>query len=583
MFANMKLKSKILITNVTIVVLMILVIFIISNNMFQLYFVEETENAMKREQQMILNSIDTIAESAEDYLRVISLDFRLQNALSILKENISTQNETIHYMNISNIMGEIISNIIYPATSIVGGAITADGEVVYVGYSILKEEAKKIITPEFIEKLEQSTKPSWTDLSPLTYTHNEIKNVIPVGKKIIDKDTGTDLGECILFVDERVINKSFNNRENRGDVIILDEDNNIISCSHVDSIGMSITAISWLDYIRIDDINNEGFYTNDKWMTYSVKDYEKNNWKIIIVGSYKDIYIKNFKNISLIVLIGCVCIILIFLFSHMTALTIIKPINKMKNKMLQAGNGDLSVRANSHYSGEMKIIAKSFNELMDKLQKYISEIYIYEQEKNDLEFKILQSQINPHFLYNTIETIISFITLDMKNEAKTTAMSLANFYKLSLNKGNSIISIGLEVELSKNYINIQNLRYGDYVEFFIKIDDIMNYSIPKLTLQPMIENALYHGIKECNHKGTITISGYEKGDDIFIEILDNGIGIDEKNLQSLLSKPNESGSFGLANVNSRLKIRYGNNYGLRIESEKHKYTKIVIHIPKDIE
>ncbi|MDG0810273.1 sensor histidine kinase [Cohnella rhizosphaerae] len=170
----------------------------------------------------------------------------------------------------------------------------------------------------------------------------------------------------------------------------------------------------------------------------------------------------------------------------------------------------------------------------------------------------------------------------MGKEAITAARYMADFYKISLSNGNDIISIKDEMRLTASYLEIQQLRYVEYMTYAMDVDDeIMTYAIPKLTLQPIVENAIYHGLKMKQEKGFVRISGRRVGDDVRIEILDNGVGMHEDLIKALTADTgvNEKGGFGIRSVSHRIRTLYGERYGLQMESEYGSYTKIVIVLP----
>jgi two-component system sensor histidine kinase YesM len=164
-----------------------------------------------------------------------------------------------------------------------------------------------------------------------------------------------------------------------------------------------------------------------------------------------------------------------------------------------------------------------------------------------------------------------------------TAKSLAGFYRISLSKGNDIITIKDEIRLIENYLSIQKLRYVEYLDYLIEIDeDIYSYQIPKLTLQPLVENSIYHGLKQKDDRGMLRIKGYREDETVKIEVIDDGAGMDEELITRILSKTSnfkKNSDFGLYSVNSRLKLLYGDKYGIKIESKVNVYTKVTVILP----
>lgn len=583
---DMKLKYKILLTNLVVLALVITVLIITSNQMFISYFVDETQKNLDREQQLVVQSLDTIFNSTEDYIRLVVCDYQLQQSMKQLRQVKNTPSYPISKIQVSTVMGEIMSNYIHPVTHIIGGAIIEDGAVIYSGYDIRSEYVDQSLPEGFLRQVKEIQRPLWSGLTKLKYAHSESKNVIIVGKCIIDKNTGEYLGECIFFVYEAVIERSFSSVKNlNSNLYITDHTYKIISCADKNYIGQSLRDVLHNDYFDIQTLNESNLkFTGgnlDK-NVYSITDYPRMKWYIVNTASYETAAEKSNRTNVLILLAGLGCVCIYFLSSFLIDYTMIKPINSIATSMSKVGSGDLGIRETKRYSGEMQIIATNFNVLMDKIQSLIQEVYHQQKQHRENEFKILQAQINPHFLYNTMETIISFITLDMKKEATSAAMSLAEFYKLSLSKGKSIITLQDEIKLTLNYIQLQKLRYEDYFDFEVNVNKDLDYCyIPKLTLQPIVENAIYHGIKEGNRPGKIIIRGYQQNDTAVLEVYDNGVGIDPRQIPQLLNgdRPQKTAFFGLANVDERIKHKYGQQYGLHIESEKGIYTKVIVTLP----
>lgn len=202
------------------------------------------------------------------------------------------------------------------------------------------------------------------------------------------------------------------------------------------------------------------------------------------------------------------------------------------------------------------------------------------------EFELLQAQINPHFLYNTLDAIVWSAEAGNQKQVVNMVGSLSDFFRSSLNKGKEIVSIKEELVHVKSYLEIQQIRYQDILCYEINVPESLNkYQIPKITIQPIAENALYHGIKNRRGGGKITIEGYENEDTVIIEVKDNGIGIDEKRLleikESLESSDNNSNTiYGIYNVNERIRLNYGEQYGLKICSIYGEGTTVKILIPK---
>lgn len=195
----------------------------------------------------------------------------------------------------------------------------------------------------------------------------------------------------------------------------------------------------------------------------------------------------------------------------------------------------------------------------------------------------MQSQINPHFLYNTLDMINWLSLKNSTGEVNSAVRALANFYRLSLSGGKDIVTIADELKHVSYYLQIQNIRFGDKIKSVIDVDkDVLEYSIPKITLQPIVENAIHHGILEKPDKtGVITVKGRKIENTIIITVSDDGIGIPEENLKSIMlyeSLSKTGSSYGIKNINERIKLIYGNDYGLNCTSVYGKGTTVEIRL-----
>lgn len=265
--------------------------------------------------------------------------------------------------------------------------------------------------------------------------------------------------------------------------------------------------------------------------------------------------------------------------------SITMPIKTLCEKTAMIAKGDFTTRTSCENHDELALLSDSFNNMASKLEQQVKSIRLEQENLRYMESKLLQTQINPHFLYNTLDTIIWLIEGDKNKEAIDIVVSLSDFFRIIVSKGKDYITIGEEEIHIKSYLQIQQSRYKDILDYEITIpEELYGYQILKLTMQPIIENSLYHGIKMLRAKGKITVTGEKIDDIICFHVIDNGIGMDEKELNALRKEIETPGSkqsagFGLANVNKRIKLNYGNMYGLEIESKKGKGTHIKIKIP----
>lgn len=258
----------------------------------------------------------------------------------------------------------------------------------------------------------------------------------------------------------------------------------------------------------------------------------------------------------------------------------IRPIRQLQQVILAIQKGDRQLRAQETGSPELTDLAQQFNALLDQIDHLMIAVADKEKAIGQYRLQALASQINPHFLYNTLDTIIWMAEFNDSKRVVEVTKSLAKYFRLALNQGNEYIRLADELDHVSQYLFIQKQRYGDKLTY--EVQGLVAYSdllIPKLILQPLVENAIYHGIKEVDRKGMIKVVVSETAQDLMLSVWDNGKGIEDPSLtnsQSLLAR----GGVGLKNVDQRLKLHYGEGYHMTINSRPNQFTEIGLLIPK---
>ena len=308
-------------------------------------------------------------------------------------------------------------------------------------------------------------------------------------------------------------------------------------------------------------------------------------WNVAVVNSLANVQEENvniyYMTWLVLLLVGIVLIFFdILLFQNFT-----DPIYQLMHTMNEFGKGNYQEKAKEAGIGELKSLSEHFNHMADKLQMQMDEIRRNEREKQKMEKKLLQSQINPHFLYNTLDSIIWMIQSGEYAGAEQMVSLLAKFFRVSLSQGKDMIPLEKELEHATSYLAIQNIRFKDKFEFNVNADEnLMKYLCPKLSIQPLLENAIYHGMEGMYEDGEININVYEKENVIYIDVVDNGLGMPAEKIEYIMNNKvvsSKRGSgIGVRNVNERIKLIYGNQYGISIASELDEGTTATITIPK---
>lgn len=285
-------------------------------------------------------------------------------------------------------------------------------------------------------------------------------------------------------------------------------------------------------------------------------------------------------------IIACVVITLMLVtFWYYLPLSITRPINQLVDVTDQVAKGNLDVRSDVDTEDELGELSESLNQMIDKINELLGQITKEQIRIREAELELLQSQINPHFLYNTLDTIVWLAEGGFQKEVVSMVKNLSAFFRTSISRGKEVITIEEELVHAGSYLEIQRFRYQDILSYEIAVDDeFKNYLIPKITLQPLIENALYHGIKNKRGGGAIKVSAKREGDNFALYVEDNGIGMTAERLKQInegiaTKKPSEKKIYGLYNVNERIRLKFGNDYGIVISSEYEKGTVSKITLP----
>lgn len=257
----------------------------------------------------------------------------------------------------------------------------------------------------------------------------------------------------------------------------------------------------------------------------------------------------------------------------------IKPLRDLQATILKVGSGHSDLRANETGSPELVDLARQFNIMLDRIDQLMIAVKEEEQNVRRYELQALSSQINPHFLYNTLDTIVWMAEFNDSKRVVEVTKSLAKYFRLALNQGHEQISLKDEIDHVRQYLFIQKQRYGEKLQYEIKeLKQYNDYKIPKLILQPLVENAIYHGIKEMNRQGRIRVSVSENDTQLIVSIYDNGRGfVASETTNATLVR---LGGVGLKNVNQRLQLQFGKSYHMEIKSKENTYTEIRLYFPR---
>jgi two-component system sensor histidine kinase YesM len=317
----------------------------------------------------------------------------------------------------------------------------------------------------------------------------------------------------------------------------------------------------------------------------SVKSVGYTGWKLLSVTPEKGLSLSNLKMRLFVVFVAAAFLFVLVLINALISSRITNPIKELEKSVNAIEAGELDTEVYTGGSYELQHLGRSIGDMAKRIKKLMQDIVAEHESKRKSEFDTLQSQINPHFLYNTLDIIVWMIENEQKQEAVKVVTALARFFRISLSKGKSIITVHDELEHVRNYLTIQQMRFKNKFVYEIRAEeDTMGLACLKLMLQPLVENAIYHGMEFMDGDGLIEIQVKKEGKDLWIEVRDNGFGMTKEQVENLLSeKPHVSSrrgsGIGVKNVNERIRLYFGEDYGLIIESEPDEGCLIRCHLP----
>ena len=416
---------------------------------------------------------------------------------------------------------------------------------------------------------------------------NQYRWVITLTRAVeITNGTSTDQGVLLLDISYGSLQQLLDNVTlgNHGYLYMLSSDGELIYHPQMQLIDAGLARENMEKASGYRDGNYQEVYDGEK-RDITVKSVGYTGWKIIGVTPETGVSLNNLKTKLFVVFVLAFFLFILTMINAYISNRITTPIHELEKSVgeLEAGKLDTAVYQGGSY--EIRHLGRSIGDMAQRIQMLMDDIVAEHESKRKSEFDTLQSQINPHFLYNTLDIIVWMIENEQKSEAVKVVTALARFFRISLSKGKSIITVRDELEHVRNYLMIQQKRFKNKFTYRIESEpDTMNLASLKLMLQPLVENAIYHGMEFMDGDGEIAVTAYLENGDLWFTIEDNGLGMTEEQVKNLLTEEAHVASgrgsgIGVKNVNERIHLYFGEEYGLAIESEPDEGTTIRIHLP----
>ena len=392
----------------------------------------------------------------------------------------------------------------------------------------------------------------------------------------------------VLLVDmnfsgiEQLLSKA--NEKGSGYIYLMDRNGEIIYHPQQQAIYSGLVQENNQEAATYEDGDHTEKFA-DKERVVIVKTVGYTGWKLVSVTPVTEFNVNLHQIRFFTIMIAAISILLILFGNVIVSSRVTDPIRKLEHsiKYLEEGNLDTDIYIGGTH--EIRHLGRTITSMVRQMRKLMDDMVAEQQEKRKSALDALQSQINPHFLYNTLDSVVWMVESERYQEAISMVTALANLFRISLSKGKNIIFIRDEIAHAKYYLDIQKVRYKNRFEIKIDVDPaIEDCCTIKLIVQPLLENAIYYGVEHMDGEGEITLRGYEDGNDVCIEVIDNGMGIPKENIALLLTddtRVHKKGSgIGLRNIDQRIKLYFKGDYGLTIESELDEGTTVRIRLPK---
>ncbi|MEN6316332.1 MAG: sensor histidine kinase [Clostridiaceae bacterium] len=420
------------------------------------------------------------------------------------------------------------------------------------------------------------------------YVDSSINNSVSLVRKYKSiKNYNNNIGAIVVDMDLKEISKiiDVSKLDKYSKILILDGSGDAVFEKDKDYTVEKLKGNAF--YKKIDGSMEGVLYPSDGTGSDVVLYYTSTytGWKIINAIPFNNLMnnIASLRNAVLI--ISVLCIFVVVILSVVISDRITKPLQKLKDAMRRVQDGDMNTYFYSEGFDEVKTLSNGFNSMLDEMNMLIANLLKEEKEKRKALINSLQAQVNPHFIYNTLNTVKCLARKYNADDIRELVTALVNLLQESISNPNEMMALAKELENVKSYLKIQQYRYNDSFRYFISTDeDLPDIKVPKLIIQPIVENAIFHGIEPKGTRGTLSINICKSENNIVIKIIDDGVGFSRKgsSLRKLSGDEMKFKGIGIKNVDERLKLYYGAGYGLTLFSIRGCGTTVELRIPKTI-
>ncbi|RUS47484.1 sensor histidine kinase [Cohnella sp. AR92] len=541
-------------------------------------FIDKTIDSTQQNLVLVSEQLNLMFDNAENYAKIAIQNQTIQQTLIAASAGTDSYSDYQRYITVQNALSSL-----------------ADGKS-FVNAIILYDMNHRIYDSGGIDGITDVSLPyfdrfkgsaygiAWDGTKPSNYYRDYRQaKVVSLFQRFNSQMSGAQLGILQLSIDEPSISRQYANVRlgDTGQLFIVGPDGEIIS--HPDSNYLN-TSIRDQPYYSIISQRQEGktFLMNGKRYLAVSRPYERMNWTIVGIVPIEEITKDKSVLTARFTALGFCFVLFALALTPMLSKYAMRPLKVIRETVKKVQRGDLDVTLNLHSRDEIGQLAVEFNRMVSRTKSLMLRSVEEEKRRKELELAAIQAQINPHFLYNTLESICGLAELGRNDDIIDLVNQLAGFYRGVLSKGSPIIAMEEELLMTQRYLDILKVRYADKLEYRFDVDpSMLQYRTLKLLLQPIVENSIYHGLKNKRGKGRIELTGRIEQERMIIAVEDNGMGMPPETIQSIFSARNgpDAKSFGLKSTDERIKLYFGQEYGVEIRSVPGEGTRVTITLP----
>ncbi|MGG4483415.1 cache domain-containing sensor histidine kinase [Paenibacillus illinoisensis] len=570
-FVDLSFRSKLFLVFVLVTIIPMMLLVYFSFELTKSKLTEQLYINMMNSTAQIAKNLENKLDSYEHISASIYLDNRLANYLT------TEYQDDPSYLDVYNYIGNRIDTIMAAYPDFDSAFIYSNNPSLPKDNYYIKPITPEVQETELVQKLQQSygniihlSSPQTAD-GPAMFTLARLLN---------NNSNQYPYGMLVFQISESVIYSLMEKEAGGKDIFIMNDQGVILSSADKKLINTRLPEL--LDPHFDDSLSGRFDTTYHGVKALAVYNTLKNGWKTVSIFPYESI-IKDAKSLSqLIIKVSLAFIGVALLLIYITASLFSKRIRTLIRMIRRIERGDFTPTHEEQLgSDEIGQLHFAFQQMTIRLRSLITEVYQKELQSKEAELDLLQAQINPHFLYNTLGSISSLAIKHQDPQIQDMVLHLAKFYRISLNKGKSVLTINEELKLTQSYNAIQLIRFKGQLNFIYTIDQaILPYSTVKLALQPFVENAIIHAVWNQETPLNIHIKGGFENDSIILSVMDDGMGMSRETLLSLLEdKPGRG--YGISNVDRRIKLKFGENYGVHVYSRLGAGTTVQITLPQN--